>query len=87
MRPPQAAIAAVRSLVQNQPMERFAGFRQALTHRAKPASNSRLPDILRAEATAEDTTGSKLAGLLMLFVPLAAAAWVAIGWLIYRLAT
>jgi hypothetical protein len=56
-------------------MERFASLR-GLAHRARPV-----------EPTSEDAVDSRLAGLLVLLVPLAALAWVAIGWFIYRLAT
>jgi hypothetical protein len=61
--------------VHNQPMERFASLR-ALAHRARPV-----------KPTTEDASDSKLAGLLVLIVPLAALAWVAIGLYVYRLVT
>jgi hypothetical protein len=56
-------------------MERFASLR-ALAHRARPV-----------KPTTEDASDSKLAGLLVLIVPLAALAWVAIGLYVYRLVT
>jgi len=74
-RPPENAMAAVWIAAHNQPMERFASLR-GLAHRARPV-----------EPTSEDAVDSRFAGLLVLFVPLAALAWVAIGWFIYRLAT
>jgi hypothetical protein len=75
MTPPENAMAAVWIAAHNQRMERFASLR-GLAHRPRPV-----------EPTSEDAVESRLAGLLLLFVPLAALAWVAIGWFIYRLAT
>jgi hypothetical protein len=59
----------------NQSMERFASLR-ALAHRARPA-----------KTTTEDAADSKLAGLLVLLVPVSALAWAAIGFYVYRLVT
>jgi hypothetical protein len=74
-RPPQNAMPAVWIPPHNQSMERFASLR-ALAHRARPAA-----------PTTEDATDSKLAGLLVLLVPVAALAWAAIGFYVYRLVT
>ncbi|HEU4488535.1 MAG TPA: hypothetical protein VFS38_04550 [Actinomycetota bacterium] len=39
------------------------------------------------EPRTEDAPDSRLPGLLVLLVPLAALAWAAIGWFVYRLIT
>jgi hypothetical protein len=85
-RSPQESIAAVWSLVHNRPVERFAALRHALTHRAKPASGSTPAQVASpAEPKTEDAADSRLPGLLVLLVPLAALAWAAIGWFVYGL--
>jgi hypothetical protein len=88
-RDPQDSIAAVWSLVHNRLVERFAALRYALTHRAKPSSDSNPAQVASpAEPETEDApNSSRLPGLLVLLLPLAALAWAAIGWFVYRLIT
>jgi hypothetical protein len=71
-------------------MERFALLRQAITHRTKPPpppSGSEFGGHVPVEHDVERTSDSKLPGALVLLVPVAGVAWVALGWLVYRLAT
>jgi len=70
-------------------MERFAVLRQALAQRTKPPppSEAEFGGRLPVEADGESASDSKLAAVLILLIPVAGIAWVAIGWLVYRLAT
>jgi hypothetical protein len=74
--------------VHNRHMEPFLIFRQALVE-AESAPGSALPGA-REEETAREVqteTSSKLGALLVILAPFAGAAWVAIGFLVYRLLT
>ena len=74
--------------VHNRHMEPFLIFRQALVE-AESAPGSALPEA-REEETAREAaaeTSSRLGALLVILAPLAVAAWVAIGFLAYRLLT
>jgi hypothetical protein len=84
-RRPKRTIADVLAISQNEEMERFAVLRQALAFRTKPP-----PAHTRGQAAIprdEATPGSRLAGILVLLIPLAGVAWLGIGWLVYRLVT
>jgi hypothetical protein len=74
--------------VHNRHMEPFLIFRQALVE-AESAPGGTLPGA-REEETAREVqteTSSKLGALLVILAPFAVAAWVAIGFLVYRLVT
>ena len=74
--------------VHNRHMESFLIFRRALVE-AESAPGSALPGA-REEETAREVqteTSSKLGALLVMLAPFAIAAWVAIGFLVYRLLT
>jgi hypothetical protein len=74
--------------VHNRRMELFLIFRQALVE-AESAPGDALPGA-REEETAREVqteTSSKLGALLVILAPFAVAAWVAIGFLVYRLLT
>ena len=84
-RRPKRTIADVLAISQNEEMERFAVLRQALAFRTKPP-----PAQTRGQAAIprdEATPGGRLAGILVLLIPLAGVAWLGIGWLVYRLVT
>jgi hypothetical protein len=69
-------------------MEPFLIFRQALVE-AESVPGNTLPDA-REEETAREVqteTSSKLGALLVVLTPFAVAAWVAIGFSVYRLLT
>jgi hypothetical protein len=69
-------------------MERFALLRQAITHRTKsPPSGSEFEGDVPVEHDIESASDSKLPGVLVLLIPVAGVAWVAIGWVVYRLAS
>jgi len=70
----------------NQDMERFLIFRQPLVE-AESAPGSALPEAREEEAARETQaeTSSKLGALLVVLAPFAVAAWVAIGFFVYRL--
>jgi hypothetical protein len=86
---PKRTIADVLAVFQNPSMERFVVLRQVLTFKTKrsAAAKPRFGDRPSIAHDADERPGSRLAGLLVLFVPLAGVAWLAIGWLIYRLVT
>lgn len=72
----------------NQRMEPFLIFRQPLVE-AESAPHSALPGAREEEAAPEiqTQTSSKLGALLVILAPFAVAAWVAIGFSVYRLLT
>jgi hypothetical protein len=72
----------------NQNMERFLIFRQPLVEMESAPGNA-LPGAREEEARpeAQTETSSKLGALLVVLTPFAVAAWVAIGFLVYRLLT
>jgi hypothetical protein len=72
----------------NQHMERFLFLRHSLVE-AESAPGSALPGPREEEAAREvqTETSSKLGALLVILAPFAVAAWVAIGFLVYRLLT
>ncbi len=81
--PPNRTIANVLAAFQNVDVERFAVWRQALAVRPKTSGSA--PGL--QERVSVDPDHSRLAAVIVLLIPVAAAAWAAIGWLVYRLAT
>lgn len=69
-------------------MERFLIFRQPLVEAESPPGNA-LPGTREEEAAreAQTETSSKLGALLVILAPFAVAAWMAIGFFVYRLLT
>lgn len=72
----------------NQNMEPFLIFRQPLVE-AESVPGNALPGAREEEAAreAQTETSSKLGALLVILAPFAVAAWVAIGFFVYRLLT
>jgi hypothetical protein len=85
--PPNWTIVDVLPLFHNQSMERFAVLRQALVDKVKPpfAARDELGGHLGSEGESEGIPKSRLAGVLVLLIPVAGLAWVGIGWFLYRL--
>ena len=75
-------------VLHNQDMESFLVFRQPLVEEESAQGNA-LPGAREEEATPEvqTETSSKLGALLVILAPFAIAAWVAIGFFVYRLLT
>jgi hypothetical protein len=74
--------------VHNRNVELFLNFRQALVE-AESAPGDALPGAREEETSREvqTETSSKLGALLVILAPFAVAAWMAIGFLVYRLLT
>jgi hypothetical protein len=72
----------------NHDMESFSVFPQRLVE-AESASDNALPGARQEEAAREPPaeTSSRLGALLVILAPFAVAAWVAIGFFVYRLLT
>ena len=72
----------------NQDMESFSVFPQPLAE-AESAPGSAAPGAREEEAAREAPaeTSSRLGALLVILAPFAVAAWVAIGFFVYRLLT
>jgi hypothetical protein len=79
----------VWSQLHNQPMERFASLRHTLVRKAKARAHPRLVEFPQAAAPKAEGAReeSRLAGILVLLLPLAALAWAAIGFFVYQLVT
>ena len=73
-------------VLHNQDMGSFLIFRQPLVEEESALGNA-LPGIREGEAPREAETSSKLGALLVILAPFAIAAWVAIGFFVYRLLT
>lgn len=75
-------------VLHNQDMGSFLIFRQPLVEEESAPGNA-LPGARGAEAPreAQAETSSKLGALLVILAPFAVAAWVAIGFFVYRLLT
>ena len=73
-------------VLHNQDMESFLVFRQPLVEEESARGNA-LPGTREAEAPREGEaeTSSNLGALLVILAPFAIAAWVAIGFFVYRL--
>jgi hypothetical protein len=69
-------------------MERIASLRHTLARKAKARPHPRLVEFPQAAAPkAERRDESRLAGILVLLLPLAALAWAAIGFFVYQFVT
>ena len=75
-------------VLHNQDMESFLAFRQPLGEEESAQDNA-LSGAREAEAPreAQAETSSNLGALLVILAPFAIAAWVAIGFFVYRLLT
>jgi hypothetical protein len=70
-------------------MERFASLRHTLSRKAKARAHPHVVEFPPTAAPKADGAPeeSRLAGILVLLLPLAALAWAAIGFFVYRLVT
>ena len=73
-------------VLHNQDMGSFLIFRQPLVEE-ESAPGRVLPGTREGPRGAQAATSSKLAALLVILAPFAIAAWVAIGFFVYRLLT
>ena len=86
--PPQRTIVDVLAIFQNIGVERFAVWRQAIGVRTKPSGSAPvLDERAPLDPEREAAERSKLGAVVVLLIPVAGAAWAAIGWLVYRLVT